>query len=96
MNALMSLLAASALAVLDLGLLALVASRLGTGIKGPKALGLGLAVVLKLALLAAGVAWLCSRPWNDRRAMVAGLLAPFALFVVWQALRLQLRSHKRA
>jgi len=28
--------------------------------------------------------------------MIAGLLAPFALFILWQALRLQLRAQKRA
>jgi hypothetical protein len=96
MNALLSLLAASVLASFDLGVLAWMTSRLGAGLKGGQAVTLGLLVVLKLAILAAGVAWLAHQPWNDRRAMIAGLLAPFALFIVWQVLRLQMRAHKRA
>jgi hypothetical protein len=96
MNSLMSLMAGSTLALLDLAVLAWMTARLGNGLKGPKAAGLGLAIVLKLGLLVAGVAWLAKQPWNDRRAMVAGLLAPFALFILWQALRLQLRAQKRA
>jgi hypothetical protein len=96
MNALISLMAGSVLALLDLAVLAWMTAQLGSGLKGPKAAGLGLAIVLKLGLLVAGVAWLARQPWNDRRAMIAGLLAPFALFIVWQALRLQFRAQKRA
>jgi hypothetical protein len=96
MNALMSLMAGSALALLDLAVLAWMTSQLGSGLKGPKTAALGVAIVLKLGLLVAGVAWLARQPWNDRRAMIAGLLAPFALFILWQALRLQLRAQKRA
>jgi hypothetical protein len=96
MNALISLMAGSALALLDLAVLAWMTSQLGKSLNGSKAVGLGLAIVLKLGLLVAGVAWLARQPWNDRRAMIAGLLAPFALFILWQALRLQLRAQKRA
>ncbi|HTB21758.1 MAG TPA: hypothetical protein VK914_03530 [bacterium] len=96
MNALISLLAASALAGFDLAVLAWMCSRLGAGPKGGQSVTLGLLVVLKLAILAAGVAWLAHQPWNDRRAMIAGLLAPFALFIAWQVLRLQSRAQKRA
>jgi len=96
MHSLISLLASSALGLLDLGVLALVTSRLGSGPTGPQAFWLVLAVLLKLALLAAGVAYITHQDWYERRAMIAGLLAPFAGFIFWQALRLQMRAQKRA
>lgn len=96
MHPLLSLLAASAVASLDLMLLAYTTARLGTSVDGAGGAAFGLLVVLKLGLLALGVGWLARQPWNDRRAMILGLLAPFALFVVWQAVRLQLRVRRQA
>lgn len=96
MNPLVSFLAASSLAALDLGILALATRRLGAKPGKAETLALGLGVILKLAVLVAGVAWLSKQVWIDKRAMLVGLLAPFVLFIVWQALRLQLRASKRA
>lgn len=95
-HSLMSFSAAAALVVLDLALLAFFTRRLGRAASGA---GLGLLavmVLLKLALLALGVAWLSRQPWNVRPAMAAGLLLPFALFIVWQAVRLNLAARRRA
>ena len=96
MNALLSFSAASALALLDLGALRLAVSRLGRRGAPGSGLGLALAVPLKLAVLALGLAWISRQPWYDRRAMIAGLLAPFALFIAWQALSPRLRAPRRA
>lgn len=86
--------AGSVLAAADLGLLALFTRSLGRSASG---LGLlALMVMLKLALLALGVAWICRQPWNDRPAMLAGLILPFFLFIGWQALRLHLRARRGA
>lgn len=96
MNALLTLFAASALGGLDLAVLALVAKRLGAGPGGPRPALLAATVLLKLALLFAGAAWLAAQTWCVRRALVAGLMAPFALFVLWQALRLRAAGRQRA
>lgn len=89
-----SFLAAAALAGADLGLLALFTRRLG---RSSASMGLLAALVaLKLGLLALGAVWLSRQPWNDRKAMLAGLIAPFAVFIVWQALGLLLRARRRA
>jgi len=96
MHPLISFLGASLLTALDLGLLVLVSARIGSRPQSRQLLWLALAVALKLGLLFAGVAWLSHQAWNDRRAMIFGLLAPFALFIAWQALRLQLRAARRA
>lgn len=95
MHPLLSFLTASALAALDLGILALATRRLGATPSRRQTLALALGVMLKLAVLVAGAVWMTRQPWNDRNAMLAGLLTPFLLFIVWQALRLQLRA-KRA
>ena len=96
MNPILSFVAASALAGLDLGILALATKKLGGAPSKAALAGLSLAVMLKLAVLVAGAAWMSRQPWNDKRAMLAGLLAPFLIFIAWQALRLQLRAGKRA
>ena len=96
MNPLVSFLAASSLAALDLGILALATRRLGAKPGKAETTLLALGVIFKLALLVVGVAWLTKQPWIDKRALLAGLLAPFVLFIAWQALRLQLRAGKRA
>lgn len=96
MNPLVSFLAASGLAALDLGILALATRRLGAKPGKAELIALALGLFFKLALLVVGVAWLTKQGWIDKRAMLAGLLAPFVLFIVWQALRLQLRARKRA
>jgi len=96
MHPLITFLAASSLALMDLAVLAWLTSRLGAGPSGRQRVLLGLAVLLKLGVLVAGAAWLSSREWVDRRSMMMGLLAPFALFLAWQVLRLQIRAGRRA
>lgn len=93
---LLSFLSASLLALADLGLL--WAGTRSLGARPPKSLLalLTLGVVFKLALLAGGFWWLNRQPWFAKPWGMAGLLAPFALFVAWQALALQLRHGRRA
>jgi hypothetical protein len=84
-----SFLAAFALAAVDLAVLALAVQKLGQA-KTKGLVLLALAVMLKLAVLVAGVRWISLQPWFDRKAVLLGLLAPFFFFVLWHGLRLQL------
>jgi len=88
--------ASSALAVIVLAILAWFVSRLGSQPKRTELMLLFLAVIAKLGILLAGALWISHQVWYDRRALMVGLLAPFALFVAWQALRLHLRASRRA
>ncbi|MGH7442111.1 MAG: hypothetical protein ACREKE_05490 [bacterium] len=93
-DSLLSFALAAVLVSADLALLVVFARRLGRAAGS----GLGLLVLmemLKLGLLVLGAAWLARQPWNDRRAMIAGLLLPFALFIAWQALSLNLSTRRR-
>ncbi len=81
---------------MDLGILALATRRLGARPGWSETVALGLGLVFKLVLLVVGVSWLSKQPWIEKRAMLVGLVAPFVLFIAWQALRLQLRAGKRA
>jgi hypothetical protein len=47
-----------------------------------------------VAVLVLGAVWISRQPWYHRGALFAGLLAPFALFVLWQGLRLQLKRQR--
>ncbi len=96
MHSLATFLASSLLAAADLWLLALATKRLGRKAGPTQTVLLGLAVALKLIVLVVGAVWISRQPWFDRKALVAGLMAPFALFVLWQGLRLQLGKGKRA
>ncbi len=89
-----SLLCGAALAAADLAVLALFTRRLGASSAGPSTGGLALMLALKLALLAAGAAWLSRRAWIDRTALAAGLIFPFAGFLGWQAWGLILRARR--
>jgi len=95
MDPLFSFVAASVLSTADLALLALATRRLGAHPGRTQALLLGLGLMGKLALLFLGCRWIAAQPWYDRRGLIVGLVAPFALFIAWQALRLQTQS-KRA
>jgi hypothetical protein len=95
MDPVLSFVAASLLAAADLAVLALATRRLGAQPNQAQTALLALGLILKLALLFAGCVWMARQPWFDRRAMLAGLAAPFLLFIAWQALRLQLRNGKR-
>jgi hypothetical protein len=95
MDPVLSFVAASILATADLAVLALATLRLGAQANQAQTALLALGLLLKLALLFAGCVWIARQPWFDRRAMLAGLAAPFLLFIAWQALRLQLRNGKR-
>lgn len=94
MHSLATFLASSSLAGIDLLILALAVQRLGRQPGGAQTPLLALAVALKLAVLLAGAIWISRQPWCDRRALFAGLLAPFALFVAWQGLQLQLKRQR--
>lgn len=92
MHSLATFLASSLLAGLDLLLLALATKKLGQKPGMALSAMLGLAVALKLAILVVGAVWISRQPWFHRPALIAGLMAPFALFVLWQGLRLQLKK----
>ena len=96
MDPLLSFMAASLLSAADLGVLALATRRLGAKPGAAQTLLLALGLMVKLALLFAGCRWISQQPWYDRRGLFVGLLAPFALFVAWQALRLRTRAGKGA
>jgi hypothetical protein len=85
-----SFLAAFALAAADLAVLALAVQKLGQA-RSKGLVLLALAVMLKLAVLVAGVRWISQQAWFDRKGVLLGLLAPFFFFVLWHGLRLQLR-----
>ena len=85
-----SFLAAFVLAAADLTVLALAVAKLGQA-KTKGLVLLAVAVMLKLAVLVAGVLWISLQHWFDRKAVLLGLLAPFFFFVLWHGLRLQLR-----
>lgn len=85
----LTFLAASSLSALDLGLLAWSIHRLGQRPKTAELALLALAIGLKLALLVGGALWISHQSWYQRNGLVAGLMAPFALFVLWQALRMR-------
>jgi len=95
MDPLLSFVTASLLAGADLGVLALATRGMGAQPNRAQTLFLALGLLLKLALLFAGCLWISHQDWCDRRAMLAGLAAPFVLFIAWQALRLQRRAGKR-
>jgi hypothetical protein len=94
MNSLITLLASSGLAGADLLVLVLATQRLGRRPGGLQTWLLALAVMLKVAVLVLGAVWISRQPWYHRGALFAGLLAPFALFVLWQGLRLQLKRQR--
>jgi hypothetical protein len=96
MQSLSTFMLASLLAGVDLALLALATRRLGKKDGKRLSLWLGAAVALKMILLVAGAVWISRQAWCDRRALLVGLVAPFALFVAWQGLKLQLRYGRRA
>jgi hypothetical protein len=96
MDPLLSFVTASLLAGADLAVLALATRGLGAQPSPAQTVFLALGLILKLALLFAGCVWIVRQPWCHRPAMLAGLAAPFVLFIAWQALRLQLRSGKRS
>jgi hypothetical protein len=96
MDPLLSFVAASVLTTADLALLALATRRLGAKPSPRQAAALALGVMLKLAVLFVGCRWIAAQAWYDRRGLLIGLLAPFILFIAWQALRLQTRADKRA
>jgi hypothetical protein len=89
---LLSLLSAALLGAADLGILAWATSALGARPSTAKLALLSLGVLLKLALLALGFAWLVRQAWFIKVWGMGGLLAPFALFLVWQLLQLQRRA----
>lgn len=88
-SALNSFLSAAALAGLDLWLLALAVNSLGTNPNGTKLTLLSMGVVAKFGLLALGFYWMSKQAWFLKPWAAGGAVAPFALFVLWQALRLQ-------
>jgi hypothetical protein len=92
----LSFVAAWVLATADLGLLALATRRLGARPAAPQVVLLALGLMLKLALLFVGCHWIAAQAWYDRRGLLAGLVAPFLLFIAWQALRLQVGAKKSA
>ncbi len=83
---LFSFLSTFALGAADLGLLAWAAASLGAQPLGTKLILLALGLVLKLAVLVAGFAWLNHQAWFLRPWGIGGVLTPFALFIVWQVL----------
>jgi hypothetical protein len=89
---LISFLSAALLGAGDLGLLAWATSALGAQPSTAKLTLLSLGVLLKLALLALGFAWLTHQAWFLKAWGMGGLLAPFAFFLVWQLLQLQRRA----
>ena len=95
MSSLLTFVLASLLAGLDLFLLALATKRLGRGGSKETVL-LALGVAIKMAILVAGAVWISRQPWYDRKALLAGLVAPFLLFIAWQGLQLQLRHGRRS
>lgn len=91
-NALNSFLSGALLAGIDLGILAWATHGLGASpSKGRQAL-MGLAVLLKFAVLAGGFALLVRQGWFDKHWGAGGALAPFALFLLYQLLILQRRA----
>jgi hypothetical protein len=82
-----SLLSAFALGAADLGVLALATATLGARPSSARLALLSLGVVAKLAVLVAGFRWLNHQAWFIRPWGMGGLLAPFALFLLWQVLQ---------
>lgn len=96
MHSLTTFLASSSLAALDLLILALATRKLGARPKQWEVVLLALGVALKMGVLVLGCWWISRQSWYERNSLLAGLVAPFLLFIAWQALRLQLRHGKRA
>ena len=90
-----SFFSAAALGLLDLGLLAWAANSLGAKPSGGKLVLLSLLVLMKLGILAGGFALLARQAWFLKPWGMGGLLSPFAMFVLWQALVLQRRFKER-
>ena len=89
---LFSFLSAALLGAADLGVLAWAVSALGSKPGNLKLTLLSLGILIKLAVLALGFAWLTHQDWFLKRWGMGGLLAPFALFLLWQLLQLQRRA----
>ena len=89
---LLSFFSAAILAAGDLALLAWATSTLGAKPSQLKLVVLSAGVLLKLAILAGGFAWLSRQSWFIKTWGMGGLLAPFALFVLWQLFQLQRRA----
>jgi len=87
-----SFLSAALLAGVDLGILAWATMSLGARPSSAKMTLLGALVILKLAILAGGFAWMNRQAWFIKSWGMGGLLAPFALFVLWQLFQLQRRA----
>jgi hypothetical protein len=84
-----SILSAALLGGADLGLLAWATAALGARPSTAKLVLLSLGVFLKLALLGLGFAWLCRQDWFLKPWGMGGVLAPFAVFLLWQLFLLQ-------
>jgi hypothetical protein len=94
MHPLASFLAASAIALADLGALVLMTSRLSRIAPRTQASSMIGTVLVPVVLLVGGVFWLTSQGWCDRRFVWLGLLVAFASFLAAQALRLQVRASR--
>lgn len=91
-NALNSFLSGALLAGIDLGILAWATYGLGASPSRVKQALMGLAVIIKFAVLAGGFALLVRQGWFQKHWGAGGALAPFALFLLWQLLALQRRA----
>jgi hypothetical protein len=91
-NPLISFLSAALLGGLDLGVLVLFTRALGKTPGRPQLALLSLGVMLKLGILALGLFIMSHQPWFAKPWALGGVLAPFALFVLWQGLQLQRRK----
>lgn len=96
MTTLTSFTLATILASTNLGILAMATRGLGAKHETWKTMALALAVALKLGLLVGGTVWLAKQPGVSKKALMVGLLAPFALFVMYQGLKLQTQFGRRS
>ncbi len=92
---LFSFLSAATLGLLDLGLLAWASAAVGAQPSGTKLALLSLGVLAKLGILAGGFALLARQAWFLKPWGMGGLLAPFAAFLLWQAVYLQRRFKEK-
>jgi hypothetical protein len=96
MNSLISFMAAALLATLDLGVLAWATKSLGTKTSSIKLALMALAVMLKFVVLVGALFLLGRQDWCDKRALLAGMVAPVTVFVIWQFVKLQSRAKSGA
>lgn len=87
MNGILSLLAGTLIAGVDVAALVLLTRSLGRKQKPGRMALLAFILALKLTMLGAAVFWMAKASWFEKTGAIAGLIFPFAVLVMIVAIK---------